>query len=1021
MKRNIKKIIGITLGLSLCLGTGISLFSKTSTTRGGNAIGNYSTNPDTYYNGITATSGKQLAAQLHDLITSTHKYYTSYADNGGNGYQKNTDQYYENGNKVSGYIYEFYSGVKWPNAWDPNSGSTTGGYNREHCWCQSNSITEDGVKMWGEDGGGADMHHLRPAENRLNSTRGNHPYGVVTDRDSHKTYAKFGTNATYALGGYYYSDTFEPLDSKKGDVARIIMYTYLHYNSYTNSTLFGNFGTTNGNGSSSYFASSLLSVTKIMKPNTESAALALLLDWNEADPVDDIEIRRNNQVAIYQGNRNPFIDNSNYANMIWGDGGSSNTPTVNSVTVSPTSLNLDLNGTTTGNLSASVNVSNGAPQTVTWSSSNTDVATVSSAGIVTAVAKGTCVVTATSTYNANKYGSCSVKVVNTSGGGGGGTGEAQNGVVNFGTASGSININSGYVTGDDSLGNTWSVTTEGESVYFAGTNDCAQIGSKKNPATSITFATTLSSEMFITAFSFKVGGNSDSSGAVTLKVGSTTVGNGNVAASATTTINATDLTQSGTVLTITVTNISRAILPYNVSYTCQGSSGSNTKNLSSISLNTSNVQNEFYINDDFDYSGLEVIAHYSDDTEETVDPTFVSIPDMTTIGLKTVNVSYIENGITKESTYSISVLEKVITGLYASTQKTYYVGEKILKDDIYVEDNFGNEVDEFDFLFDEYVFTYDDAASGGENSIKTFDEAIVSEDFSCNLSVTVSRKNYQMSPSYDDVMTKSWTGVTGTGYSSWSNKTLRSGVVYAGHTAGGNSSIQMRTDKSNSGIVITSNPNNLEISSISVSWNPATTSGRKIDIFVKEDAYSTPTDLYSSTTQGTKVGSITEGDGDPLTIPTGSKFLGIKSASNALYLDDITITYGGGDTAKNVSNYIMYEDTNGQCNTKFETAKGYFEGLSSSEQQKFMNDDDYVISCARTRFYAWARALNITITTNSDGTYTISESRANKSIFNSQLGLEDDSTLVILLITLTLGASTLSAFYLIKKRRKISN
>ena len=58
------------------------------------AIGNYSTDANTYYNGITATSGKQLAAQLHDLITSTHRYYTSYDDNGKNLYQQNTDQYY---------------------------------------------------------------------------------------------------------------------------------------------------------------------------------------------------------------------------------------------------------------------------------------------------------------------------------------------------------------------------------------------------------------------------------------------------------------------------------------------------------------------------------------------------------------------------------------------------------------------------------------------------------------------------------------------------------------------------------------------------------------------------------------------------------------------------------------------------------------------------------------------------------------------------------------------------------------
>ena len=273
-----------------------------------------------YYDGITATSGTRLAAQLHDLITSTHTNYTSYDDNGKYGKQKETDRYYENGVAQNGYIYEFYSGVKWPDNWDPDAGSTNGGYNREHCWCQSNSVNANGTQMWGTEGGGADMHHIRPTENRLNSKRSNDKYGEVSDRDSYKAYARFGTNDTYALGGYSNNGTFEPLDSKKGDVARIIMYVYIHYNSYTISSLFGSYGTTNGNSShSSYFTSSLLSVTKIMKASSESDALALLLSWNNSDPVDEIEQRRNNKVAEIQGNRNPFIDNSDYANMIWGN------------------------------------------------------------------------------------------------------------------------------------------------------------------------------------------------------------------------------------------------------------------------------------------------------------------------------------------------------------------------------------------------------------------------------------------------------------------------------------------------------------------------------------------------------------------------------------------------------------------------------------------------------------------------------------------------------------------------------
>lgn len=67
---------------------------------------------------------------------------------------------------------------------------------------------------------------------------------------------------------------------------------------------------------------------------------------------------------------------------------------------------------TTGNtaqLSASV-LPEGSPQGVTWSSSNTEVASVDEAGIVTAIAEGTAVVTATSSADSSKSASCTVTV-----------------------------------------------------------------------------------------------------------------------------------------------------------------------------------------------------------------------------------------------------------------------------------------------------------------------------------------------------------------------------------------------------------------------------------------------------------------------------------------------------------------------------------------------------------------------------------------------------------------------------------
>lgn len=285
------------------------------------SVGSYSTSISSYYSSSsTQYSGTQLLGQLHDLITSTHKTYTTYDDNGKNLYQQNTDQWYDaSGNKVSGYLRDFYSGVKWPNAWAATAGNTSGGYNREHVWCQSLSVPSgSSSQLWGTTGGGADMHHLRPTEVRINSTRNNHLYGEVgSSRDSYKVYSKLGTNTTYALGGYYYNDVFEPIDSVKGDVARIVFYVYTHYNSYSVSAAFGSYGSTNGSGSSSYFASSELPITNLVS-GSESAAWSMLLEWNESDPVDSMEMKRNNQVATYQGNRNPFIDYPDLAKCCWG-------------------------------------------------------------------------------------------------------------------------------------------------------------------------------------------------------------------------------------------------------------------------------------------------------------------------------------------------------------------------------------------------------------------------------------------------------------------------------------------------------------------------------------------------------------------------------------------------------------------------------------------------------------------------------------------------------------------------------
>ena len=139
-----------------------------------------------------------------------------------------------------------------------------------------------------------------------------------------------------------------------------------------------------------------------------------------------------------------------------------------------------------------------------------------------------------------------------------------------------------------------------------------------------------------------------------------------------------------------------------------------------------------------------------------------------------------------------------------------------------------------------------------------------------------------------DVLNREWTGVSGTSYSTWSGKESTSGAVYMGNTAGGNSSIQMRAESS-SGIVTTTSGGKAK--KITVTWNSHTTAERTLDVYGKNTSYTQPTNLYDATLRGTKIGSIVCGTSTSLTIDGDYEFIGLRSKSGAMYLDEIIITW----------------------------------------------------------------------------------------------------------------------------------
>ena len=132
-------------------------------------------------------------------------------------------------------------------------------------------------------------------------------------------------------------------------------------------------------------------------------------------------------------------------------------------------------------------------------------------------------------------------------------------------------ITKASVTGDDDKGNTWTITSTGTTSYTQNTN-YSQVGKSTEPATSITFTTTLTDDVTFTSFSAKFGGFSGTAGTVTLKVGNTTVGTGSLNGTNDVTVSSTT-SETGKVLTVTVTGIAKGVKCYNITYTYSSASG----------------------------------------------------------------------------------------------------------------------------------------------------------------------------------------------------------------------------------------------------------------------------------------------------------------------------------------------------------------------------------------------------------------------------------------------------------------
>jgi len=199
--------------------------------------------------------------------------------------------------------------------------------------------------------------------------------------------------------------------------------------------------------------------------------------------------------------------------------------------------------------------------------------------------------------------------VNSSGGGAG------TGTINFGSATGSTKIDGISVTGDDNLGNTWTISTVMSETSFTQSSDYSQVGSSKKPATSITFEMDLGEEYSVTSLSADFGGFNGTAGDISLEIDDNEVGTGALSTSSDVTISAPAaiLPVTGQVLKVTVTNITAGVKCYGISYTIASAGPA----IDAISVKTAPTTS-YTERDYFDPTGLVINVEYEDGTDEDV-------------------------------------------------------------------------------------------------------------------------------------------------------------------------------------------------------------------------------------------------------------------------------------------------------------------------------------------------------------------------------------------------------------------
>jgi len=250
--------------------------------------------PQDYYQQANGKSSEQLKEALYQIISNHVVFpYTSSSTDTWDILQLSDQDPQNHDNMILVYTGRsqdkgYRDGTGNYSQLENGNGTQNNSWNREHVWPKSHGFPDE------DDNAYTDVHNLKPSDRSVNSSRGTKDYDYGGSQHS---------EATECLTD---SDSWEPSDSVKGDIARILFYMVVRYDP----------GYDHDNNS---FDLELVDYTTPGNNDPILGKLSSLIQWHIDDPVDDFEINRNEIIFGFQENRNPFIDHPNLVNFLWGE------------------------------------------------------------------------------------------------------------------------------------------------------------------------------------------------------------------------------------------------------------------------------------------------------------------------------------------------------------------------------------------------------------------------------------------------------------------------------------------------------------------------------------------------------------------------------------------------------------------------------------------------------------------------------------------------------------------------------